>query len=130
MSAIYAHHQMVPIRPLVPNKSKSIPPPPPPSGDDNLIIHGDNLHALKALLPRYAERVNCIYIDPPYNTGNEGWVYNDNVNSDMMRKWLKNAEEVDDKDLERHDKWMCMMWAAASIAQRITRRRWNYIHID
>ena len=58
-------------------------------GDGNLIIHGDNLHALKALLPRYAGRVDCIYIDPPYNTGNEGWVYNDKVNSPLLKEWFK-----------------------------------------
>lgn len=88
---IYAHHLMVPYRPLVPDFSKSVLPEsaeqPPP--DDNLIIQGDNLHALKALLPRYAGRVSCIYIDPPYNTGNEGWIYNDNVNSPLMRKWIE-----------------------------------------
>ena len=78
--------------------------------DDNLIVHGDNLHALKALLPRYAGRVKCIYIDPPYNTGNEGWVYNDRVNSPLMRQWLAENRPVDGEDLERHDKWLCMMW--------------------
>ncbi len=76
--------------------------------DDNLIIHGDNLHALKALLPRYANRVKCIYIDPPYNTGSQAWVFNDNVNSPLMQTWLKSS--VDLEDLERHDKWLCMMW--------------------
>ena len=60
-----------------------------PDLDDNLILHGDNLEALKALLPRYAGRVDCIYIDPPYNTGTEGWCYNDKVNSPLMREWLK-----------------------------------------
>ena len=75
-----------------------------------MIIHGDNLHALKALMPRYAGRVNCIYIDPPYNTGNEKWIYNDNVNSPMMKEWLKDKSPVDGEDLERHDKWLCMMW--------------------
>ena len=84
--------------------------PPPPDFDDSLIIHGDNLHALKALMPRYAGRVNCIYIDPPYNTGNEKWIYNDNVNSPMMKEWLKDKNPVDGEDLERHDKWLCMMW--------------------
>ena len=79
-------------------------------GDGNLIIHGDNLHALKALLPRYAGRVKCIYIDPPYNTGNEGWVYNDNTNSPLMQEWLQQNSPVDGEDLERHDKWLCMMW--------------------
>ena len=81
-----------------------------PSLDDNLIIHGDNLHALKALMPRYAGRVHCIYIDPPYNTGNEGWLYNDNVNSPLMQAWLTDKSPVDGEDLERHDKWLCMMW--------------------
>ena len=79
-------------------------------GDGNLIIHGDNLHALKALLPRYAGRIKCIYIDPPYNTGNEGWVYNDNTNSPLMQEWLRQNSPVDGEDLERHDKWLCMMW--------------------
>ena len=104
---IYAHHLTVPYRPLVPDAERSLN-----SGgaDDNLIIHGDNLHALKALLPRYAGRVKCIYIDPPYNTGNEGWVYNDRVNSPLMKAWLKENSPVDDEDLERHDKWLCMMW--------------------
>ncbi len=81
-----------------------------PSLDDNLIIHGDNLHALKALLPVYAGKVDCIFIDPPYNTGTEGWCYNDNVRSPLMREWLKKASPVDKEDLERHDKWLCMMW--------------------
>ena len=104
---IYAHHLTVPYRPLVSDVDRSLNP----GGiDDNLIIHGDNLHALKALLPRYAGRVKCIYIDPPYNTGNEGWAYNDKVNSPLMREWLKQNGEVDGEDLERHDKWLCMMW--------------------
>lgn len=73
----------------------------------NLIIHGDNLKALKALLPLYAGKIKCIYIDPPYNTGNENWVYNDNVNSPMLQEWL--GKVVDREDLTRHDKWLCMM---------------------
>ncbi len=104
---IYAHHHSVPYRPLVLDAERSLNPA---DADDNLIIHGDNLHALKALLPRYAGRVKCIYIDPPYNTGNEGWVYNDNVNSPLMKQWLKENSPVDGEDLERHDKWLCMMW--------------------
>ena len=108
---VYAHHLSVPARTLEPDARKSLPPKgSKPSLDDNLIIHGDNLHALKALMPRYAGRVNCIYIDPPYNTGNEGWIYNDNVNSPMMQEWLKDKSPVDGEDLERHDKWLCMMW--------------------
>ena len=104
---IYAHHLTVPYQPLEPDESLSCNSS---SVDDNLIIHDDNLHALKALLPRYANRVNCIYIDPPYNTGNEGWVYNDNVNSPLMQAWFTDNTPVDNEDLERHDKWLCMMW--------------------
>ena len=104
---IYAHHLTVPYRPLEPDETRSCNPT---NTDDNLIIHGDNLHALKALLPRYANRVKCIYIDPPYNTGNEGWVYNDNVNSPVMQQWLTENAPIDNEDLERHDKWLCMMW--------------------
>ena len=104
---IYAHHLTVPYRPLVCDLEKSLNPA---DTDDNLIIHGDNLHALKALLPRYAGKVKCIYIDPPYNTGNEGWIYNDNVNSPLMKQWLEETSPVDNEDLERHDKWLCMMW--------------------
>ena len=104
---IYAHHLTVPYRPLVVDPAKSLNPT---TADANLIIHGDNLHALKALLPRYAGRVKCIYIDPPYNTGNEGWIYNDKVNSPLMQAWLNQNRPVDNEDLERHDKWLCMMW--------------------
>ena len=104
---IYAHHLSVPYRQLKQDNSRSCDP----SGkEDNLIIHGDNLHALKALLPRYANRVKCIYIDPPYNTGNEGWIYSDNVNNPPMREWFKEHSPVDNEDLEKHDKWLCMMW--------------------
>lgn len=104
---VYAHHLTVPHRPLIPEVSRSLDPN---GTDDNLIIHGDNLQALKALLPRYAGRVKCIYIDPPYNTGKEGWVYNDSVNSPLMQEWLQQNSPVDGEDLERHDKWLCMMW--------------------
>ncbi len=104
---IFAHHLTVPYRPLVPEPAKSVGDCP---DDDNLIIHGDNLHALKALLPRYAGRVKCIYIDPPYNTGNEGWVYNDNANGPILKQWFAEEAPVDVEDMERHDKWLCMMW--------------------
>ncbi len=76
----------------------------------NKIIHGDNLEALKALLPEYEGKIDCIYIDPPYNTGNEGWVYNDNVNDPHIRKWLKEVVGAEGEDLTRHDKWACMMY--------------------
>jgi adenine-specific DNA-methyltransferase len=100
------HHLAVKYHQLVPDEKKSLTDK--ISLHDNLIIHGDNLKALKALLPTYAGRIKCIYIDPPYNTGNEGWVYNDNVNSPMMQEWL--GRVVDKEDLTRHDKWLCMMW--------------------
>ena len=117
---IYAHHLTVASRPLEVEAKKSLPPKSnKPSLDDNLIIHGDNLHALKALMPRYAGRVNCIYIDPPYNTGNEKWVYNDNVNSPMMKEWLKGKSPVDGEDLERHDKWLCMMWPRLQLLREL-----------
>ncbi len=129
---IYAHHLTVPYRPLEIDITKSLyinyPPPPrlnsaktiPASpSDDNLIIHGDNLHALKALLPRYANRIKCIYIDPPYNTGNEGWVYNDNVNSSLMKQWFTENAPVDNEDLEKHDKWLCMMWPRLQLLKEL-----------
>ena len=99
------HHLLVKYHELVPVKSKSLTKK--VSLHDNLIIHGDNLKALKALLPLYAGKIKCIYIDPPYNTGNEKWIYNDNVNSPMMQEWL--GKVVDREDLTRHDKWLCMM---------------------
>ena len=103
---VYNHHLAVPFRPLVPHPEKGIGEP---SLDGNLIIHGDNLHALKALLPLYAGKVDCIFIDPPYNTGNEGWCYSDNVNAPMIKEWLK-ANPVGEEDGLRHDKWCAMMW--------------------
>ncbi|MBI5529025.1 MAG: site-specific DNA-methyltransferase [Deltaproteobacteria bacterium] len=104
-SFVQNHHLTVKYHELVPVKSKSLTNK--VSLHDNLIIHGDNLKALKALLPLYAGKVKCVYIDPPYNTGNEGWAYNDNVNSPMMQDWL--GKVVDREDLTRHDKWLCMM---------------------
>lgn len=77
---------------------------------ENLIIEGDNLEALKSLMPYYAGQVKCIYIDPPYNTGNEKWVYNDRVNSPEIRKWLGKVVGSEGEDLNRHDKWLCMMY--------------------
>jgi adenine-specific DNA-methyltransferase len=104
-SFVQNHHLLVKYHQLIPRKDKSLTDK--VSLRDNLIIHGDNLKALKALLPMYAGKVKCIYIDPPYNTGNENWAYNDNVNSPMMQDWL--GKVVDREDLTRHDKWLCMM---------------------
>lgn len=103
---VYNHHLSVPHRPLVPDPNKGIGPV---QLDGNLIIHGDNLHALKSLLPMYAGKVDCVFIDPPYNTGNEGWSYNDNVNSPMLQAWLK-ENPIGIEDGLRHDKWCAMMW--------------------
>ncbi len=75
--------------------------------DGNLIVEGDNLPALKSLLPQYTGKIKCIYIDPPYNTGKEGWVYNDNVNSPLIKEWI--GKEIAQDDLTRHDKWLSMM---------------------
>ena len=85
----------------------------------NMIIHGDNLDALKALLPKYEGRVKCIYIDPPYNTGNEGWVYNDNVNDPKIRKWLGEVVGKEGEDLSRHDKWLCMMYPRLRLLHKL-----------
>ncbi len=120
-SFVYAHHLSVPFRELVIDAKKSLPVKgQKPALDDNLIIHGDNLHALKALLPVYAGKVDCIFIDPPYNTGNEGWCYNDNVRSPLMREWLKkSANPVEKEDLERHDKWLAMMWPRVKLLHEL-----------
>ena len=85
----------------------------------NLIIHGDNLEALKALLPQYEGQIKCVCIDPPYNTGNENWVYNDNVNHPKIKKWLGEVVGRDDDDLSRHDKWLCMMYPRLKILQKL-----------
>jgi adenine-specific DNA-methyltransferase len=103
---VYNHHLSVPFHPLVPHADKGIGDV---ALDGNLIIQGDNLKALKALMPMYAGKVDCIFIDPPYNTGNEGWRYNDNVNAPMIKEWLENNPIGIDDGL-RHDKWCTMMW--------------------
>lgn len=103
--AVVNHDKEVPFRLLRKVKSASV-------GDNsqNLIIHGDNLEALKALMPYYVGKVKCIYIDPPYNTGNENWVYNDKVNSPKIKKWLGKVVGGESEDLCRHDKWLCMLY--------------------
>lgn len=107
------HHQKVPFKVLEEkytyNAEKS----------DNMIIRGDNLEALKALLPKYEGRIKCIYIDPPYNTGNEGWVYNDNVNDPKIRKWLGEVVGKEGEDLSRHDKWLCMMYPRLKLLYKL-----------
>ncbi len=103
--AVLNHHNEVPFHLLRCNPQLSVG-----ADSGNLLVQGDNLLALKALLPYYAGQVKCIYIDPPYNTGNENWVYNDNVNSPEMREWLGKVVGGDMEDLSRHDKWLCMMY--------------------
>lgn len=111
------HHLTIPYHELIPDAEKSLTKK--VSLNDNLIIHGDNLLALKALLPTYAGKVKCIYIDPPYNTGNEKWSYNDNMNSPMMKEWL--GKVVDKDDLTRHDKWLCMMMPRLKLLRELLR---------
>ena len=89
------------------------------NGSENMIIHGDNLEALKALLPQYEGKVKCIYIDPPYNTGNEGWRYNDNVSDPRIQKWLGEVVGKEGEDLTRHDKWLCMMYPRLMLLQKL-----------
>lgn len=113
--AVLNHHLDVPYRTLELKESFNCE-----SGkSENKIIHGDNLEALKALLPEYEGRVKCIYIDPPYNTGNENWVYNDNVNSPKIRRWLGRVVGKESEDLTRHDKWLCMMYPRLKLLQKL-----------
>lgn len=89
------------------------------NGSENKIIHGDNLEALKSLLPEYVGRIKCIYIDPPYNTGNENWIYNDNVNDPKIKKWLGEVVGKEGEDLSRHDKWLCMMYPRLQLLHKL-----------
>lgn len=112
--AVVNHHHQVPYHLLkeVPELSCGEP------GSGNLIVEGDNLIALKALLPYYAGQVKCIYIDPPYNTGNEKWVYNDNVNSPLIREWLGRVVGSEGETLDRHDRWLCMMYPRLQLLKK------------
>ena len=111
------HHLSVPFHELLPVRDKGLSET--ANLHDNLIIHGDNLAALKSLLPTYHGKVKCVYIDPPYNTGNEGWAYNDKVNSPLMQDWL--GRVVDRDDLTRHDKWCCMMLPRLKLLRELLR---------
>ena len=115
--AVVEHHRQVPTRLVECDPKLS-------TGDsdaENLLVEGDNLEALKALLPRYRGQVKCIYIDPPYNTGNEGWIYNDNVNDPRIRKWLGQVVGKEAEDLCRHDKWLCMMYPRLALLREFLR---------
>lgn len=113
------HHHDVPLRVLQREYTHPAPAGTPANSTDNRIIHGDNLEALKSLLPEFEGRVNCIYIDPPYNTGNEGWVYNDAVNDPRIKKWLGQVVGKEGEDLTRHDKWLCMMYPRLKLLHRL-----------
>jgi len=113
-SAVVKHHKDVPYRLLEPVPELSCGDP----DSGNLIVQGDNLHALKALLPRYAGQVKCIYIDPPYNTGNEGWAYNDNVNAPMITEWLASNPSGIEDGLS-HDKSCAMMWPRRRVVHEL-----------
>ena len=115
--AVVKHHKDVLFRLLEPVADLSCGE----AGSGNLIVQGDNLHALKALLPRYAGQVKCIYIDPPYNTGNEGWAYNDNVNSPEIRRWLGEVVGKEGETLDRHDRWLCMMYPRLVLLKQFLR---------
>lgn len=119
--AVINHHDEVPIRTLTHDRDRSFGTENEPLGTGNLLIEGDNLLALKALLPYYAGRVKCIYIDPPYNTGNENWIYNDNVNNPTIRKWLGKTVGKLSEDLSRHDKWLCMMYPRLCLLHQLLR---------
>ena len=113
------HHHDVPYSVLEKKQTFIAPAGSPENSTDNRIIHGDNLAVLKSLLPEFEGRVNCIYIDPPYNTGNEGWVYNDNVNDPRIKKWLGDVVGKEGEDLTRHDKWLCMMYPRLKLLHQL-----------
>ena len=115
--AVVNHHKDVPFHLLKQNHELSVGKP----DSGNMLIEGDNLLALKALLPYYAGKVKCIYIDPPYNTGNENWVYNDNVNNPAIREWLGKVVGREAEYLSRHDKWLCMMYPRLVLLQELLR---------
>lgn len=116
-STISGHHHSVNLKPLIIKNDKSSNKN--TSLKDNLIIHGDNLEALKSLLPLYAGKIKCVYIDPPYNTGNEGWKYNDNVNDKRIKDWLH--EVVQTTHMDRHDRWLCMMYPRLTLLRDLLR---------
>ncbi len=112
---IINHHQDVPYKVL--NKKYTYNA----NSSDNMIIHGDNLLALKSLLPMYEGLIDCVYIDPPYNTGaKEGqWVYSDNVDDPRIKKWLNEVVGSEGEDLTRHDKWLCMMYPRLKLLHKL-----------
>lgn len=119
---VVSHHHDVPYRVLTLEEQVRAPEGAPDNSVENKIIHGDNLEVLKSLLPEYEGQVNCVYIDPPYNTGNEGWVYNDNLKDPKLMKWLGAVVGKEGEDLSRHDKWLCMMYPRLKLLHRLLAR--------
>ncbi|HEY2249486.1 MAG TPA: site-specific DNA-methyltransferase, partial [Planctomycetaceae bacterium] len=121
-SVIESYHHTVPHHRLEFDRELSLlPKRQKPGLDGNLIIEGDNLIALKALLPTHAGRVKCIYIDPPYNTGNESWVYNDNLTQPQFKEWVGQTVGKEGEDASRHDKWCCMMYPRLTLLKELLR---------
>ena len=118
---VVTHHKDVPFKVLEHQYGFRADAPEDKSATNsgNMIIHGDNLYALKSLLPQYEGRIKCIYIDPPYNTGEEKWVYNDNVNDPRILKWLGEVVGKEGEDFTRHDKWACMMYPRLVLMQKL-----------
>lgn len=124
-SKVINHHQDVPFRVLERKYSfDENGQTDADNGSENMIIRGDNLEALKALLPRYEGRVKCIYIDPPYNTAkssekNKAWVYSDNVDDPKIQAWINITVGNEGEDLTRHDKWLCMMYPRLKLLYKL-----------
>lgn len=117
-TAVWNHHLSVPYCTLEKVKENSL------TGEneaENLLIEWDNLLALKALLPKYQGKVKCVYIDPPYNTGNEGWVYSDNVSNPIIKEWLNKTVGKKWEDMTRHDKWLSMMTPRLKLLRELLR---------
>ena len=121
---VWNHHMSVPYHTLELDDKLSYNQD---KAEGNLIIEGDNLPALKSLLPVYSGRIDCIYIDPPYNTGQEKWEYNDNVNSPLIKEWVGKVVGID--DLTRHDKWLSMMTPRLKMRELMSEKEF-FISID
>ena len=121
-TAVETYHHRLPHHLLEPVPERSVlPPDAAPTLEGNLIIEGDNLLALKALLPTHTGRIKCVYIDPPYNTGNEGWVYNDNLTQPQFKEWIGQTVGKEGEDAARHDKWCCMMYPRLQLLHELLR---------
>src|SRR5690606_32610152 len=99
-----------------------------PTETDNLIIEGENLEVLKLLSTAYREKVKCIYIDPPYNTGKD-FVYSDNYSQDKKAYWedagvTEEGLKIDtntETDGRYHSNWLNMMYSRLLIARQLLR---------